>query len=116
MASNKQEVKENNKGNSNNATVNRQEKNLEKKSDSMVIIGNSMVKNPDRRWMRTKYGEKVFAIFVKSYSGATTDDMSFYAVPSMKKQPDRVVLHTGANDFKEEKEDAKIAQNIYALA
>ena len=53
---------------------------------------------------------------MKSFSGATTDDMSFHDVPSMKKQPDRVVLHTGANDFREEKEDAKIAQNIYALA
>ena len=53
---------------------------------------------------------------MKSFSGATTDDMSFHAVQSMKTQPDRVVLHTGANDFREEKEDAKIAQNIYALA
>ena len=113
VASNKQESTENTNGNSNDATVNTQEKNLENKSDSTVIIGDSMVKNLDGRRMRTKYGEKVF---VKSFSGATTDDMSFHAVPSMKKQPDRVVLHTGANDFREEKEDAKIAQNIYALA
>ena len=113
LASNKQEATENTKGNSTNATVNRQEKNLENKSDSTVIIGDSMVKNLDGRRMRTKYGEKVF---VKSFSGATTDDMSFHAVPSKKTQPDRVVLHTGANDFREEKEDAKIAQNIYALA
>ncbi len=60
--------------------------------------------------MRTQYGEKVF---VKSFPGATTDDMSFHAVPSIKKQPDRVVLHTGGNDFRMEKDDTKIAQNIY---
>eukprot|EP00112_Aurelia_sp_Birch-Aquarium-sp1_P012763 Seg2688.2 transcript_id=Seg2688.2/GoldUCD/mRNA.D3Y31 product="hypothetical protein" protein_id=Seg2688.2/GoldUCD/D3Y31 len=113
VASNKQETKEITECNSNDATENRQEKNLEKKSVSTVIIGDSMVKNLDGRRMRTKYGEKVF---VKSFSGATTDDMSFHAVPSMKKQPDRIVLHTGANDFRAEKEDVKMAQNIYALA
>ena len=92
MASNKQESTENTEGNSNDATLNRQEKNLEKKTDSTVIIGDTMVKNLEGRRMRMKYGEKVF---VKSFSGATTDDMSFHAVPSMKKQPDRVVLYRG---------------------
>ena len=89
----------------NDATVNTQEKKLENKSDSTVMIGDSMVKNLDGRRMRTKYGEKVF---VKRFSGATTDDMSFHAVPSMKKQPDRVVLHTGQRISEKRKKMPKL--------
>ena len=73
---NKQEAEENDKeSNAKDSTVQRQGKSLEKRSDTMVIIVDSMVKNLDGSRMRTKYGEKVF---VESFLGATIDDMSFH--------------------------------------
>ena len=80
-----------------------------------VIIGDSMVKNVQSWRMRRllSHGDK---IFVKSFSGATTDDMSFYAVPSSRTKPDKMIIDTGVNDLINENNNKKVAQNITALA
>ena len=57
-----------------------------------------MIKNIQGWRLKTglKNEEKVF---VRSFPGELTDDMSFYAVPSIKKKPRVFILRTGANDF-----------------
>ena len=59
------------------------------------------------------HGDK---IFVKSFPGATTDDMSFHAVPSSRTKPDKMIIHTGVNDLINENNNEKVAQGIIALA
>ena len=84
-------------------------------TNQVIILGDSIIKNiQDWRMKRgMKNDEKVF---VKSYSGASTEDMSFHAVPSIKRKPKVFVLHTGANDFREEENNDEIAKKIVTLA
>ena len=85
------------------------------KNHNVIILGDSMVKNLQGWRMRTskKGHEKVI---IRSFPGASTDDMSFHAVPSMKRKPRCLVLHTGTNDFRDEEDDNKIAKTIFGLA
>ena len=55
-------------------------------------------------------------VIVRSFPGASKDDMSFHAVPSMNRIPRCFVLHTGANDFRDEEDDNEIAKAIFGLA
>eukprot|EP00794_Sanderia_malayensis_P021268 gene21268-23343_t len=82
---------------------------------NVVILGDSMVKNLQGWRMKTsmKSNEK---IIVRSFPGASTDDMSFHAVPSVKRKPRCFVLHTGANDFRDEEDNNEIAKTIFGLA
>ena len=91
--------------------------------DSLISFGSacqtakvhSMIKNPQGWRMKTslKNNEKVV---IRSFPGASTDDLSFHSVPSMKRNPRCLVLHTGTNDFRDEKDDDQIAKTIYGLA
>ena len=38
-------------------------------------------------------------IFVKHFSGATTNCMEDYIKPSLRKDPNRIILHVGTNDL-----------------
>ena len=82
---------------------------------NVIILGDSMVKNLQGWRMKSsmKSNEK---IIVRSFPGASTDDMSFHAVPSVKRKPRCFVLHTGANDFRDEEDDNEIAKTIFSLA
>ena len=61
----------------------------------------------------SSHGDK---IFVESFSGATTDDMSFYAIPSSRTKPNKMIIHTGVNDLINENNNEKVAQDIIAPA
>ena len=37
-------------------------------------------------------------IKVQTFPGATINDMKFFAVPLLKKKPDKVIIHVGTND------------------
>ena len=37
-------------------------------------------------------------IKVRTFPGATTSDMKLFAVPLLKKKPDKVIAHVGTND------------------
>ena len=80
-----------------------------------VLIGDSMVKNVQSRRMRRSLiqGDK---FFLKSFSGATTDDMSFYAIPPSRTKPNKMIIHTGVNDLINENNNKTVAQDIIALA
>ena len=38
-------------------------------------------------------------VVVKSFPGATTEDMEHFFKPILRKKPDNVVLHVGTNDI-----------------
>ena len=55
-------------------------------------------------------------VYVKCFPGATVDDMNSYMVPSMKHDPQAVVIHAGTNDLSAQKSPLEIAQDIVNLA
>ena len=55
-------------------------------------------------------------IYVKSFSGATVEDMNSYVLPSKKHNPDIVILHCGTNDLRKPDHPKVIADNIVNLA
>ena len=55
-------------------------------------------------------------IFIKSFPGATTDDMYDYCKPSQKYDNNLYLLHTGTNDLRADKSAEDIAENIIGLA
>ena len=89
--------------------------NKTKKKRSITILGDSIVKDIRSHEMRrcTKQGEK---IYVKTFPGATTECMKDYVKPTMKYNPDFVILHTGTNDLKSNKSSEEISDDIIKLA
>ena len=55
-------------------------------------------------------------LFVKSFSGATVEDMSDYVRPTIRREPDMIILHAGTNDLRGEKTPDNIASDIMRLA
>ena len=45
-------------------------------------------------------------VSVKSFSGATVDDMRDFLKPTLRKHPDKLIIHVGTNDIR--KSDPKI--------
>ena len=60
-----------------------------------------------------KSNEKVF---VKSFPGATIEDMGDYVRPTMKHNPDLVVIHAGTNNLRSDAPANQIADDIIKLA
>ena len=59
----------------------------------MLVIGNSMLEGLHERKMSSKRVVKVI-----KFSGATTDDIYHYLMPSLQKQQHNVILHVGTNE------------------
>ena len=56
-------------------------------------------------------------VFVKSFSGATTECMTDYVKPSLKYNPDIIILHCRSNNLRSIDESAEdIANNVINLA
>ena len=61
--------------------------------ETCLVTGDSMLSYIDETRMSKKFNVKV-----RSFPGAKTDDMFYYLVPSLEKNPDYVILHFGTND------------------
>ena len=55
-------------------------------------------------------------MFLKSFSGATVNQMTHYVKPSLEFNPDIVILHCGTNDLRSDESADVIAQRIIQLA
>ena len=55
-------------------------------------------------------------IFVKQFSGATTNCMEDYMKPSLRKDPNHIILHVGTNDLILDRTSQDIATSIVNLA
>lgn len=86
-----------------------------RKYRSTTIIGDSIIKDIKPHKMR-KAVTKGDRVYLKSFPGATVNDMIDYVKPSIKFNPDLLVLHIGANDIRTMKSAEVIAADIIDLA
>ena len=81
---------------------------------NVVILGDSIVKHVNGWEIAKKLPNcKVYA---KSFSGAKVRCMKDYLKPSLRQNPDHVVLHVGTNDLDSDKDPELIAKSIVDLA
>ena len=83
---------------------------------NITILGDSIIK--DMKSFKMKQGltskEKVF---IKSFPGATNECMVDYIKPTLKHNPDVIIVHSGTNDLRStEKSAGDIANEIIKLA
>ena len=69
-----------------------------KSKKSIVILGDSMLKHLNGSEMSKKVKSDC-KIFVKHFSGATTNCMEDYLKPSLRKDPNHIIFHVGTNDL-----------------
>ena len=55
-------------------------------------------------------------IFAKHFAGATTNCMEDYMKPSLRKDPNHIILHVGTNDLILDRTSQDIATSIVNLA
>ena len=68
------------------------------KKKTVVLLGGSIVRNVPSRSLNQSLKEYFSA--VKSFPGATTQDVKDYIKPTIARKPDMVILHTGTNNLK----------------
>ena len=62
---------------------------------------------------RTKVREKVKQnVIVRSFPRAKLDSMSHYAIPTIKSNPDRIIIHCGTNKLKMDESPEAIAERL----
>lgn len=59
---------------------------------------------------------KAARVVSKCFPGSSVDDMCHYAIPTIKKKPDKVILHVGTNNIPEAESARHIAEKIVDLA
>ena len=75
-----------------------------------------MTKDIDTHKMRRGLLNKSDRLFIKSFNGATTEDMNSYVLPAKRHKNDLYVIHTGTNDLRSDKGAEEICKNIIKLA
>ena len=80
----------------------------------VVILGDSMVKGI-HGWKLSK-ARNAPSVSVKSFHGSTIEDMESYAVPTVRAQPDEIILHVGTNDLLQHSTSQHVAESIVNLA
>ena len=66
-------------------------------------------------WEMSKKVKSDCKIFVKHFSGATTNCMEDYMKPSLRKDPNHIILHVGTNDLILDSTSKDIATSIVNL-
>ena len=64
------------------------------KTNSIIIVGDSIVKHLTGPGISKKSN-----INIKTNPGATTEDITDYIKPSVRKKPDFLLVHSGTNDL-----------------
>ena len=77
-----------------------------------VILGHSMIKDI-KGWKMSRNTRKVV---MKHFSGAKTNDMKSYVIPTVEQKPDNIILHTGTNDLNTIDTPEEITMGILNLA
>ena len=78
-----------------------------------MILGDSIAKRIQGRKLGTKVKQNVI---VKSVPRAKLDCMSHYAIPTVKSNPDRIIIHCGTNNLKMDESREAIAEKTTELA
>ena len=106
-------ITDNNSRNEQNSQVNKNTTSNKKRS--VTILGDSMVKGIEGYKMKKALNNKI-NVYIKSFPGAIIEDMYSYAKPSLKHDPNVIIIHCGTNDLREEKPAEIIADEIVTLA
>ena len=75
-----------------------------------MILGGSLLKRKQGRNLGRKVKQNVI---VKSFPGAKLDCMSHYAMPTVKSNPDRIILHYRTNNLKMDESLEAIAEKSW---
>ena len=81
------------------------------RDDLTVILGDSMTRGINARNIRRSTSKNVI---IRTFSGATINDMLDYIKPSLRLQPDHIIIHAGTNDLRSTEANA-IIENISKL-
>ena len=84
------------------------------KRRSTTVIGDSIIK--DIKAYKMKFALPNERIYIKSFPGATINCMKDYIKPSLKYEPDKIIIHVGTNDLRTGKNPMEIAEEITKLA
>ena len=76
-----------------------------------MVGGDSIVKKVKGRELSTK--DNLFV--VRSFLGANNDDMGSHIKSTLKRKPERIIIHCGTNDLKNNTPQS-ITNNILSLA
>ena len=92
-----------------------EQKATNKKHRVITVIGDSTIKDckPYKVKHRLATNEK---LYIKSFAGASVEDMTDYVRPTIRRNPDLIVLHAGTNDLRSERTANNIATDIMRLA
>ena len=82
---------------------------------SVTILGDSIVKDIKPFKMKRMLGKNE-KLYVKSFPGATTNDMFDYCKPTIRRNPNMVIYHAGTNNLCTGDEPNTIASDIIKLA
>ena len=74
-----------------------------------VIIGDSMIKGIQSWKLKKSLKENVQ---VKTFHGASIEDMKHYIIPTKEEEPNVVILHVGTNNLKNNQTPESLASNI----
>ena len=96
------------------AQYNKAAKNASRNKRTITIAGDSMLKDVKQWHVQNSIpGHK---IYVKCFPGATTTDMRDYLKPSMRHDPDLILIHAGTNSLNSAQTPLEIANEIIDLA
>ncbi len=84
-----------------------------RKRPTVSIVGDSIIKGIRKQEINRSVRQ--MNTFVKTFPGATTNDMESYIVPTLNREPDYLIIHCGTNDLRKDEPDV-IAKKITKLA
>ena len=82
----------------------------ESKRKTVTIMGDSMISYQDEKL----HTNRRRIVKVRSYPGATSDDLIDFCKPIARRHPDVIIVHVGTNDLRH-REEKEIAQNIMKI-
>ena len=94
--------------------ITKKNKNSSPECKSIYIIGDSILKHVQ--------GYEIFKLlencktYVKSFSGAKIKDMQDYVKPTLRENPDQIIVHVGTNDLASNKSPEQTAESIIGVA
>ena len=84
-------------------------KNPKSERDSVIILGDSMIKHTNR-WEIAKKLKPECKVFVRNFPGAITQSMADYMKPSIRAKPNHFILHVGTNILSSNRPPDEIAK------
>ena len=84
-----------------------------RKRPTVSLVGDSFIKGIRKQEINRSV--RHMNTFVKTFPGATTDDMESYIIRTLKREPDYLIIHCGTNDLRRDEPEV-IVKKITKLA